>query len=70
MVSKNYVFLLGTCQKVHVTVSERLNIVNCLTVFFLGRKSTKINLKEIGYEGVEWILLARDTRHYQVFRTR
>jgi hypothetical protein len=38
MVLKNYVFLLGTCQKVHVTVSECLNIVNCIDSFLSGQE--------------------------------
>jgi hypothetical protein len=34
--SKNYVFLSGACQKVYVTVSEHLILVNCINSFFFS----------------------------------
>jgi hypothetical protein len=38
------VFLSSTCQKVHVTVSEHLTVVNCIDSFcFLGMKSASVH---------------------------
>jgi hypothetical protein len=38
MLLKNYVSLSGTCQKVHVTASDHLNIVKYINSFFSGHE--------------------------------